>query len=405
MLRVGTKRIGRVHGDTVYKFDVGVSHNFGIRANGSSSKAVRCYTTITIGGILMKIVCIADIHVHKFAEFDRKTDWTGSHRLDVILRTLLTVKEYCEENKIYQVVMAGDIYNVRAKVDIEVQNHLLDVMESFHAAGIKVLVIAGNHDQYDNSDSPANATRAFRNIPGFTVVDSEGVVTLEEGEEVVKVLCVPYNKDTDRLKGAINLFVEENPGDTSSILAGHLGVTGGYQGTHQMSDSFTLQDLHPEYFKYIVLGHYHTHQALSGSKNAFYCGSPVAHSFNEEGEDKGFVVIDTSKRYDVSFVRIPNPEFHTVNSDISPELLQKHADNGDYLRLKLKSTEVQDFLAKVPQGLNYKTEIEKEYKAASRSDVKIGMSFDQIVSSYAEQYMPEAKKEGLEILKEVGGAK
>ena len=119
--------------------------------------------------------------------------------------------------------MAGDIYNVRAKVDIEVQNHLLDVMEAFHAAGIKVLVIAGNHDQYDNSDSPANATRAFRNIPGFTGVDSEGVVTLEEGEEVIKVLCVPYNKDTDRLKGAINLFVEENPGDTSSILAGHLG--------------------------------------------------------------------------------------------------------------------------------------------------------------------------------------
>ncbi len=352
----------------------------------------------------MKIACIADIHAHKFAEFDKGSDWTGSHRLDMILQTLLTMKNYCAENGISHVLVAGDTYNIRAKVDIEVQNHMLNVMEAFNSDGIKVVFIAGNHDQYDNSSLPANATQAFRNIPGFTILDTEGVITLEEGEEKVEVLCIPYNKEVDRLKSAINTFVN-TPRDSGAILLAHIGVTGGYQGTHLMSDSFALEELYPGYFKYVVLGHYHNRQFLGETKNAFYCGSPIAHSFNEEGQTKGFMVIDTARRCDVAFVEIPNPGFYTVTSDISAEQLQKHADNGDYLRLKLKSTEVQDFLAKVPPGLNYKTEIEKEYKVEERSDVKIGMSFEEIVCSYAEQYMPEAKKEGLDILKEVGGMK
>lgn len=357
----------------------------------------------------MKFACFGDLHSHKFKEFDVRTDWTGSKRLDNILRTLLSIRSYCVDNNIKYVLGAGDIYNVRAKVDIEVQNYVYDVIKTFSEFGITVILIAGNHDQYDNSDYPANALHVFKDLPMVHVYGSEGVHTVEEGSELVDIVCVPYNKDAVRIKEFIGGIASTGTyGErdlVNPMLLFHLGISGGFQGmnSYPLAEAFNLEDLHPDYFKYCVGGHFHKRQFLGGLSNVFYCGAPIQHSHNDEGEDKGFYVIDTSKRCDISFVHVPNPQFRTITGDTTQEELAEYSKNGDYLRVKLKDNEVQDFISRVPQELNFKTEIEKEYTEETRVAVKIGMSFEQIISTYADEYMPEAKEVGISIFQEVGG--
>jgi hypothetical protein len=59
-------------------------------------------------------------------------------------------------------------------------------------------------------------------------------------------------------------------------------------------------------------------------------------------------------------------------------------------------------------GLQYKIELEKEYKEESRIDIKVGMSPEEVIKKYAEEYAPDqdlnvesTSKLGLDILETV----
>jgi DNA repair exonuclease SbcCD nuclease subunit len=169
-----------------------------------------------------------------------------------------------------------------------------------------------------------------------------------------------------------------------------------------MADAFTVDDLRPDLFKYVVLGHFHRHQFLGGYPHMFYCGAPIQHSFGDEGEDKGFYIIDTSKRWDVEFVPVPNPKFITMNAyDVANEDMQLIADEGHYVRLEVTESELPVALTYLPRNLQYKVHLKREYKEQTRVDVKIGMSFEEIISKYAKEFKPEAESVGLKILREV----
>jgi DNA repair exonuclease SbcCD nuclease subunit len=348
----------------------------------------------------MKIASSADLHAHNFKDFDEISDRTGSKRLDYLVDTLGTMKEYCVSNQVSYFILAGDLFNIRGKINILVYNAMYDQIKLFGEAGITVILVAGNHDDYDNSDIPETALHAFKDLNNVIVFQSNGSYDIEGTD--ITLDCVPFTKNKESILNYINSC--ENDG-RSHILVTHLGVSGASvgQSSYPMQDAFNVGELRPDFFKYIILGHYHKHQFIAKLPHVFYCGSPIQHSFNDEGADNGFVVLDTSKRYDVQFVPIPNPRFFTVNGTVTQEELQSHADQGNYLRVQLKENEVQAFNSIIPQGLLYKMELQKEYVQETRVDVKIGMSFEDIVTTYAEEFNPKAKDTGLRILKEVGG--
>lgn len=363
----------------------------------------------------MKLASFGDLHGHKFKEFDVKTDLTGSSRLDNIVSTLSYMREYCVTNGIKYVQFTGDLHHIRGRVDTEVQNAIRDEIKKFWEAGIIVIMIAGNHDQYDNSDVPENSLHTYKELPGIHVFDTVGVHRIVECNEVVDIVCAPYSKNAQMIKDFIQGATEQNL--SNPILLFHLGISGAFvgSGNYPMADAFSVDDLHPEYFKYIIGGHFHKAQFLTDSDgnklpHAFYCGAPIQHSFGDEGEDKGFFVVDTAKRWDVQFVPIPNPKFVTMVSPITAvweEVLQDFANNGDYVRVQLKESELDGFKSIAPSNLHYKVELQREFQEQSRSNVKMGMSFEEIVSNYAEEHFPEAKEIGLKILEEVlnnGGA-
>lgn len=348
----------------------------------------------------MKIACLADLHGHNFKEFDEISDRTGSKRLDNIVDCLYYIRDYCVQERIGYLLVAGDLFQTRGKINVIAYNAIYSAFQEISTSFNSIIMIAGNHDEKDNSKNPQSSLRPFKQIDNIVVCESITPIIMGD----CNLFCVPYLKDVDRIKSDIQEYVSYEKQDTrSEILLMHAGVSGAIIGeSYPMQDAFNLEDLHPEFFKYIVLGHYHKRQFIGDSKNAFYCGSPIQHSFSDEGEDKGFYVIDTSKRLDIHFQPIPMPKFVTVNLDISQEELQKHAQIGNYIRISLKETEVQDFISKVPQELKYKILLEKDYKTSAKdNEITIGMSFNQIISQYAEKHNPDAKKIGLDILREV----
>ncbi|AID50489.1 putative exonuclease [Bacillus phage CP-51] len=344
----------------------------------------------------------ADIHGHIYPEHNKPSDFTGSTRLDNIVLSLRYKKEYCLANGIKHMMIAGDLYHQRARVHTVVYNSLRDEVKSIGEAGIEVLIIPGNHDQIDNSDFPQHSLHSFKELDNVTVVDDFRIVKFGDAN----VVCVPYSKNAQMVKD----FIQSVPADLENpILLGHLGVSGGFvgNGNFPMADAFTVEDLRPDLFKYVFLGHFHMYQLLGGYPHVMYVGSPIEHSHGDEGEDKGFVVADDSKRYHTQLIPIPNPKFLTLDADAIHDgaELQKHAEAGNYLRFELNAEDAGHLSSIAPSNLLYKVILKKEYKEELRVPVKIGMSFEDIITKYSEEYNPDALEVGLEILQKVQQAK
>lgn len=369
--------------------------------------------------IVLRLAAFADLHGHIYKEFDTKADGlTNSSRLNNIVESLRYIRDWCIDNDVKYVLFAGDLFHVRAKVDTVVFNAIYNMIETFHMHGLEIIMIAGNHDQYDNSDIPENSLHAFKKLEGVHVYDTVDSHLIKHYEDCgsdnepdqflsgeVEIVCAPYSKNAQLVKDYI-AGVEKK--DIPQILLFHLGIAGAFvgSGNYPMADAFKVDDLRPDLFKYIIGGHFHKRQFLGGHPHAFYCGAPIQHSFGDEGEDKGFYVVDTNKRYDVEFVPIPNPKFLTFSGgvkDMTEEYLSYAAVNGNYVRFLVTPEQLEEYKKIIPHNLIYKVELQREYVEQERSGVKIGMSFEDIITKYAEENNPAAKVVGLEILREVQG--
>ena len=346
----------------------------------------------------MKIAVFADLHAHIYKDFDGPNDDYESQRLANIVHSLHFIHGYVMGHHIDYTLFAGDLFHTRSKVDTLVYNSIKDALQMFYFNKNRVLAIPGNHDQYDHTDYPQHSLYGFKNL--IYVQDRLDIVPIGEG---ITVTCVPYSKNVGMIKEFLSSLKAEDLGEYP-ILMFHLGISGGVTGSksYPLAEAFTPEDLRPELFKWVVGGHFHKHQLLGGYDHMMYVGSPIQHDFGDAGDDRGFVVIDTEAPQGLyTFVPIPNPKFIEVSMPLAPHSLDLFADMGDYVKVSLKESEVQDFLAICPPNLQYKMELEREFEEDIRVDVKIGMTPEDIVAKYADEFMPEAKDIGLELLREV----
>lgn len=344
----------------------------------------------------MKVAAFGDLHAHLFSEFAEHNEETVNTRLKEILQVLPTIREYMIEHKMGYLLFAGDLFHKRITVDTRVMNLVRDEFRKFYGWGIEIIMIPGNHDQVDNSDYPQHSLESFKEFEYVTVLDRFTPITLPGG---LKIYPAPYSKNAQMVKDFLNEYAEDAKAyDGTTILLGHLGVSGAFVGksSYAMADAFTVADLHPEAFTFGVFGHFHKWQFLGDTKHFFYTGAPIQHNFNDEGQEKGFWVLDTETKK-AELVPIKSPEFITVTD-------WKKADfeklKGNYLRIHVLSDEVDDLMQKLPEGLLYRLEIERVVKEEKRVNVDFSMGFPKIITEYAKRFNPDALQLGLEILEE-----
>lgn len=333
-------------------------------------------------------------------------------RLLTICNALCAVREYCVTHKIPYLLVAGDLFHSRGSVETSVFNAIYTVFESIQDRGIKLVFIAGNHDQIDNSIVPENSLLAFRHLG--TVLSDPRLITLmdftgenKKNREYIDLIAIPYSKDKSFVLNKLNSLLEQQAALEKSrqkktangkppILLAHLGISGGLVGSsnYVMSDEYNLSELKIPKFLYGIFGHYHKPQELE--YNSFYTGSLVQNTFNDEGSENGLWVIDTDvekgeysmKLIDIYKDHLHIPKFHTITENSDNTEIR---DPRDFYRLRTNIKNLEEIQAELPEEITskLKLEVEKEYESESRSGINISQSAPEILQTYLEENFDE----------------
>jgi exonuclease SbcD len=333
----------------------------------------------------INLLHLADIHIgmENYGRLDSKSGLNS--RVVDFLRRLSQVIDIALEREVDVCIFAGDAYK-NQRPNPTFQREFCRRIKRLADAGVPIVLLVGNHDM-------ATADRAASSLDIFGVFDLPGVIVADR-EEVHQIVCrrgqplqvatVPYphrgrllthdqfrNMTLDDLDLALarilgNNIVElveaakEQP-DIPAVLAAHLSVSGAKQGSEQSvmigRDVVVLRSLLADpVWDYVALGHIHKHQELNEGQHPpiVYPGSLERIDFGEEGERKGFVMVELEKgRASWEFIPVDARRFVTIRMDVTQtdepmttilDELEQHRVEGAVVRLIIKATETQELL-------------------------------------------------------------
>lgn len=333
----------------------------------------------------INLLHLADIHIgmENYGRLDSKSGLNS--RVVDFLRRLSQAIDMALEREVDVCIFAGDAYK-NQRPNPTFQREFARRIKRLADEGVPVVMLVGNHDM-------ASADRAASSLDIFGVLDVPGVIVADR-EEVYRITCrrgqplqvaaVPYpqrsrllahkqfkNMTLDDLDLELGRIISENimalaetvkeQPDVPAVLTAHLSVSEARQGSEQSvmigRDVVVLKSLLANpVWDYVALGHIHKHQELNRGQHPpiVYPGSLERIDFGEEGERKGFVMVQLERgRADWEFVPVNARPFVTIRldvtgsndpmTDILDELAQHRLEEA-VVRVIIKATEAQEIL-------------------------------------------------------------
>lgn len=341
--------------------------------------------------------------------------------IDVVAQVLdLAIK------KKTNVVCVGDLFDKRGSLDIRILNRVQELFKdkvAQLASQCKIYLLAGNHDQIDNSRIPENSLTWLTGINStrttkLQVISEPQIITLNNPK--INLVFLPYSEDVPWLKSELAKMVTQLKEESQAlnILFAHIGVDGATDGglyTHRLGGAFGVGDLYPDFFDKVFLGHYHNRQGLVDPNQLpelnkiLYVGSTSQKSFADEGQLKGADVVsyDTQKKSLLdTFFPIESKQFKTVDLALPAykELSKAELDQlctEYYVRLiTYDSQEAKQLQTKLSdsENNNVAVALKEDIKTENRLGLKATDTETQIVTQYADKYYPDAKDTALAVL-------
>ncbi|MEW6188853.1 MAG: exonuclease SbcCD subunit D, partial [Actinomycetota bacterium] len=271
----------------------------------------------------VRVLHFADLHLgmENYGKIDSATGL--NQRILDFLKSFSTCVDYALENDIALVIFAGDAYRTK-NPSPTLQREFAKQIRRLTRAGIKVLLLVGNHD-VPNTEKYAHSLAVFDalEVEGVIVARDPRVHIIDTHQGKVQVATLPHFPKSQLLKldeykdktveeinqimaKEIESFVDHLAAEAGrnseipSILAAHISVSTAKLGSEQsimVGNDLTIlpSALLKDEWDYIALGHIHRHQVLEESPLMIYSGSIERIDFGEEKEDKGFCVIDLPK--------------------------------------------------------------------------------------------------------------
>ena len=287
----------------------------------------------------MRIVHFADVHIG-VENYSRTDSRTGlSTRLSDFLETYDEVVSYALENSVDLVLFCGDAYKSRDPSQTH-QRELAKRIARLADGGIPVFLLVGNHDT-PHVIGRATALEIFQtlDVPRVFIGDSLGTSRIETADGPVQIVAVPWIRRSAFLTGEetrgltpdqINQAIEERlvrvirtqaeglDRKVPALLAGHVSVSQAKTSSEQSmmlgrDYVLPLSSVALPQFDYVALGHIHRHQILGRDPHVVYSGSLQRIDFGEEGDEKGFCVVDLAPRGPAG-LRHRSFEFRRVNA-------------------------------------------------------------------------------------------
>lgn len=301
----------------------------------------------------MKFIHTADLHIGKVIN-DVSMLEDQRHILHQILET-------ARSRKVDALVLAGDIYD-RAIPPAEAVVILGDFLQETVDAGIRVLLISGNHDSPERIGFAGEILeKQGVSIAGVYQGELKQVRLKDEYGEVTFVLMPfvkPAQAGAKTSSEAVAKMLEPlrngkmNTKNQRNVLVTHYFVTN--QGQEpELSDGETtihvggLDNVEVslfEGFDYVALGHIHKPQQI-GDRPVYYAGASLGYSFSEAGQTKYVNLVELGKKGQVSVEKIPltpRHELRKIRGKIAelmkPEIVAA-ADCMDYIQAELTDEE------------------------------------------------------------------
>ena len=235
----------------------------------------------------MKILHTSDWHLgHALYNFSREEEHADM---------LQQMTRIVEKEKPDAFVISGDVYDTM-QPSASVQTMLANALVDIHRANpdMKIVCIAGNHDSGSRHTIYRTPWKALGvEMVGNISRDSrlEDYIFKVEGKGYI--VAVPFAADRfmpeDVFVRLQEMVAEMNKEEQLPVfLSAHLAVARcDYRG-HDMSTDENIgglgcQELNVfgEGYDYIALGHIHKYQKLDSDGRIYYCGTPIAMSFDE----------------------------------------------------------------------------------------------------------------------------
>lgn len=336
----------------------------------------------TVMDSMKGVMFFTDFHAHKFEEFaeptgDKFVNTRFKSQVETLDAILYTAKETGQP-----VICGGDLFHKRGAVDTNVFNRIYETFQKYPT--VPVLIVRGNHDSVDNSINSTSSLEPLEALDNVIVASTPTTVTIQG----ITVNCLPYGHEIDEMKQ----FLKEVP--PADLLVAHIGVEGAREGSgHSLSGAFTVGDLHPEKYNSVLLGHYHKRQKLA--EGVHYGGSTIPMNFGDL-DTKGILLVNPKEKHQLpTFIEISNPLFVTVNvSEDSQEEVQK-AMEGNFVRLRGNTNDIQRLVALDNVPVNIRPEVHETFEVESRIDISAESTPEQVVTAYCKEYAPNVEETAL----------
>jgi DNA repair protein SbcD/Mre11 len=331
----------------------------------------------------MKLIHFADLHIG-VENHGRPDPNTGlSTRLHDFLGAFDELVDTAISEQVDAVIFAGDAYKSRNPEQTH-QREFAKRIVALTKADIPVYLLVGNHD-LPNMLTRANALEIFTTL-GVSKVHvgaRMGLTVMETRSGPLQVVGVPWpsvsqmltreelrnlpmdridREVEERITAALDSYAEQLDPSLPAILTAHIAMSDSIVKT--ASEKFMTvgrfpqlnrTDLRPDAFDYVALGHHHCYQVLHQHPPMVYAGSMQRVDFGEEGDDKGFVIVELDPgRPRGERVRTEDVEFRQVKARrfVTIEVKPRQEDPTPEVLDAIAKRDVQDAVVRVLLTLN-----------------------------------------------------
>tara|TARA_R110002049_G_scaffold53852_6_gene150285 strand:- start:5888 stop:6907 length:1020 start_codon:yes stop_codon:yes gene_type:complete len=298
---------------------------------------------------------------------------------DEVYESTLHMVKYAVENKIKNLIFAGDLFDSRTFQRQKQLNTLDKMLNLFHANGLTLYMFPGNHDktEYKSFDSFLDIykhhpcvkfNRELKNI----IIDGVSIDLLPffHDDMIVPML--------EKAKGA-------------DILISHFEMAG---SSHlgNVSKKVTINEKLLSKWKKVYLGHYHNHHEIT--KDIIHLPSFRQESFGEDNK-KGFALLRSDGSYELikgkfkEYLKLSLDLSKTTNKDIS-KLIETYKNSDEIIRVEFNGTEEQCKAIDKKQFKDTGIDVKMKYEEVYQTDIEEPSGIierynkDQIIESFKE---------------------
>ena len=293
----------------------------------------------------INLLHVSDIHFGSGESHGRINPETGLNiRFEDFVLALKKAVDYAIEKDFDVFLFSGDAYRTASPEPIYQKMFALE-LGRLSKAGIKTILVVGNHDQILRSTG-SHSMSVFQSldVPGVLIVDKPMLEIIDTRHGAMQLIGLPHvtrnnlmtlSKYADRTAAQIDEtlvmhvrdilkgYYEQLDPEIPTVSTAHLSLDRAVAGIEaELLVGYTLtfptELFVDERVDYVAMGHIHKYQIIRESDPAIvYAGSLERIDFGESKEDKGFVHVSLKRKStSYEFISIDPRRFMTIDLDL-----------------------------------------------------------------------------------------